>query len=535
MKRQDAHLRRSIEDVFSLMPSDMLAEARREVLDVYRRTNSDALDTIKWAEFAFDGRLLRCGLSQARSMSTRLISNWRDDETISEMVLRAKSGNVRAGELLSSESGEMLFWFVPYTPTDQAAIQTNRLKAVVITQELVSGIIEMFNADVGLTNAEVRMIFQIVVGLTPAEAASVDSVSVETKRAHLKNASSKLNCTKQSEIMRLILGQMIHILHLCEAETSHMRVVEAFTTEHLGEGARLSVQRLHNGRLMRFWELGPPNGRPVLVVHGYLFPFLLLNANESLQRLDIRLVVPVRQGYLDDHASGDVFYDGHLVEQTVEDLTQFTRQTWQSPVLLLGHATGGLLAIKMVARNPELFGNFVIASINLLATKPDKKSYAASFFGGIRKLASDMTIYEPIIRQFQKTIFSSQQTAKFVLRRLFRDCATDVAVLDGKLGAGQSFAWYMQLHKHSPLGISSDFKLMITEASALLREHGLPLTLVHGPNDGFTRPGQIKELVANQASTMVTILPDGGHLAAASHPDLFWTAVAGGLQVQQRV
>lgn len=517
------------------MPNDMFVEARREVLDIYRRANSDATNNIKWAEFELGGRLLRCGVSQARSMSTRLITNWRDDATISEMVLRARNGDIRAGQLLKSSNSEILFWFVPYTPTDQTEIQTNRLKAVVITEELVTGIIRMFNGDAGLTSAEMRMIFQIVGGLTPAEAANVDSVSVETKRAHLKNACSKLDCAKQSEIMRLILGQMIHILHLCEAETSHMRVVEAFTAEHLEGVARLSVQRLYSGRLMRFWELGPPGGKPVLVIHGYLFPFLLLNAGESLERLNIRLVVPVRQGYLDDYASGDVYYDSRLAEQTVEDIIQFTRQTWYAPVPLLGHATGGLLAIKMAASNPELFGPLVIASINLLATKPDKKSYAASFFGGIRKLAGDMAIYEPIIRQFQKTIFSNQQTAKFVLRRLFRDCATDVDVLDGKIGSGQSFTWYMQLHKHSPLGISSDFKLMITEASALLREQDVPLTFVHGPHDGFTPAHQIEELIAGQPTKLVKVLPDGGHLVAASQPDLFWDAVAASLQVWPRV
>ncbi|MCY0096962.1 alpha/beta fold hydrolase [Hoeflea ulvae] len=516
------------------MPSEMSTAARREVLDAYRRKNSGATNTIKWAEFDFGGRLLRCGVSQARSMSTHLTSNWRDDETISEMVLLAEGGDVRAGELVQSVNSEILFWFVPYMPADQKVIQSSRLKAVVITQELVVGIIEMFNVDAGLTNAEMRLIFQIVVGLTPAQAASVDSVSVETKRAHLKNACSKLNCVKQSEIMRLILGQMIHILHLCEAETSHMRVVETFTTDHLGRAASLSVQRLHSGRLMRFWELGPPDGQPVLLIHGYLFPFILLNAGESLQRLNIRLTVPVRQGYLDDHACADIFYDGRLTEQAVEDLTQFTRQTWKAPVPLLGHATGGLVAMKMAAANPDLFASLVVASINILSIRPDKKSYAANFFTGIRKLANDTNIYEPIIRQFQKSIFANQQTAKFVLRRLFRDCATDVAVLDGKIGSGPGFAWYMELHKHSPLGISSDFKLVISEATSLLREYGSPVTFVHGPHDGFTRPDQVEDLVRDQPATIVKTLPDGGHLVGASHPELFWDAVAAGLQIQLR-
>ena len=512
------------------MPTEALISASREVVDGYRRNNSGLAGTIKWAEFEFGGGLLRCGVSQVTTMSTRLISNWRDDPDIAEIVSLAETEPLRAGQMLPIVGRKSCYWFVPYTPTDQNEVQKTRLKVLVITQELVIKIIEMFNAHAGLTSAETKMIYQIIIGLSPADAAKIDNVSAETKRAHLKNACAKLDCVKQSEIMRLVLSQMIHILYMCEAETSHMHIVEKFTSEHLGDVARLSVQRLFNGRLMRFWEVGPPEGKPLLMIHGCLFPFMLLNAKAHLERHGIRLVIPVRSGYLDGYSESDAFYDSELLDQTVEDLLQFVQQTWHSPVPMIGHATGGFFAMMMAAANPKLFDKVLISSINLFTLGDDKNSYSSNFFTGFRKLVNDASIYEPIARQFQKTIFSSRKTTKFVLRRLFKGCASDVAVADGQTGFGHCYDWYMQLHKNSPLGISSDFMLMSSGGKDIAKKVRSAVSFVHGPDDGFTTLEQMKDFVASNPLLELRPLSEGGHLVSASHPHLLWDAVADSLK-----
>lgn len=527
MSRSKFLLQRDVEEVFALTPGDEAIASSREVIECYLSTNATLAGTIKWAEFSFAGKHIRSGISQARSMSTRLISDWCEDQDIREMVAMAAMGDVKAGQLVASGNvDEQYVWFVPYTPADPTEEQTTRLKAVVITQELITEVIDMFNLDAQLTAAERRMIFQIVIGLHPKVAASADNLSVETKRSHLKNACSKLNCSGQPELMRLLLGQMIHILYMCEAETSHMQVIEKFTSDFIGRSARLSVQRLFNGRLMRFWEFGPANGRPVLMIHGILFPFLLLNCEDQLDRHNIRLVGPVRAGFLDDQTSSELFYEGRLIDQTLEDLTAFVQQSWRVPIPVLGHATGGIFAMMMAQKNPGLFSSIIVSSINLLAPNGGNESLSTNFLGGIKKLADDAGIFEWMAKQYLKTTFSNEKTTRFVMRRLFRDCSTDLDVLNGTVGAGPCFDWYRRLHATSLLGISSDFKLMADVPPSLIQGLRLPMTFMHGQNDAMTPIELVQELVSENPSIQLEALPKCGHLAPASNPGLFWSSVA---------
>ncbi|MDG2004767.1 MAG: hypothetical protein P8J20_15705 [Novosphingobium sp.] len=527
MSESEFLLQKDVEEVFALTPSDEAIASSREVIERYLNNNAALAGTIKWAEFSFIGKHIRSGISQAKSMSTRLISDWRDDRDIKELVSFAASGEIKAGLLVASANiNEQYIWFVPYTPADPTAEQMTRLKAVVITQELIAQVIDMFNQEARITIAERRMIFQIVVGLHPKEAAIADGLSVETKRLHLKNACSKLNCSGQPELMRLVLGQMIHILYMCETETSHMQVIERFTSDFIGRSARLSVQRLSNGRLMRFWEFGPVDGRPLLMIHGILFPFLVLNCNDQLERHNIRLVVPVRAGFLDDQMSSELFYEGRLIDQTLEDLTAFVQQSWQKPIPVLGNATGGIFAMMMAQQDAGLFKNITVSSINLLAPNAGSDSFSSNFLGGIKKLAGNAGIFEWLAKQYLKTTFSGEKTTRFVLRRLFGDCATDLDVVNGVVGAGASFDWYRRLHSNSLLGIPSDFKLMADVAQSLIEDLRIPTTFLHGQNDAMTSIELVQELVSVNPAIHLQALPNCGHLAAASHPDMFWDSVA---------
>lgn len=526
MAKSERLLQQDVEEVFALTLNDEAIESSREVVKRYLSNNAGMAGTVKWAEFNFSGKHIRSGISQATSMSTRLITDWSDDSDVSHMVAIAENSDIKAGLLMPGANTETFVWFVPYTPADPSEMQATRLKAVLITEQLIKEIIDLFNQEAGLTKSESRMVFQIVTGLHPREAATVDQVSIETKRLHLKNACSKLHCSGQSELMRLMVGQMVHILYMCEAETSHMQATEKFTADFLGNDARLSVQRLFNGRLLRVWEFGPTDGRPVLMIHGFLFPFVLLNLGRELERHGIRLIVPIRSGYLDDQTNGELFYEGKLIDQTTEDLVAFIQQTWQKPIPVLGHATGGIFAMAIAKKYPDLFKKIVVTSINLLPVNDGKKSLSSNFLGGIRKLANEAGIFEWLTKQYLRTTFSNEKTTRFVLRRLFRDCDTDLHVLNGRLGSGPCFDWYRRFHATSLLGIPSDFKLMSGLTPEILNDLPQPTTFLHGEMDAMTEIGLVQDFTASNADVQMEILPDTGHLVAASHPELFWNAIA---------
>ena len=116
---------------------------------------------------------------------------------------------------------------------------------------------ETFNGECGLTDSEQRVIFQTVAGLSLRGAAGVDDVTYETKRAHVKSACGKLGCGGQKELVRKVVGQLVYLLSLSDAEGTHAEVAEAFVSRFLSNDFRLAVQRLPSGRLLRFLEGGP--------------------------------------------------------------------------------------------------------------------------------------------------------------------------------------------------------------------------------------------------------------------------------------
>lgn len=525
MNSDNAFLDESLRDVFSLVPTDVALTASREVMALYERGEGVISCSIVWCDFRQNGTFLRAGVSDVGLMETRSVLSPDDHPIVAEVARYASEHRLQAGALIPSDLDGGFHWCIPYTPPTQDKRPTHGFRTLLITEELFSEVFDLFNIENQLTPAEKRLVYQLVSGLNTTEAAQSDNVAVETKRSHLKHAMSKLRCSSQSEIMRMMISQMIHVLYLCESETAQNRVIEAFTMEHLFGSARLSSLRLPSGRLQRVWEMGPADGKPLVVLHGILFPFMMLNAHDHLERLGMRLVIPVRNGYLDDQTNTRPFQEGRLVEQTMDDLEEFIRLTWSGPIDVLCHASGAFYAMFLSKRTPDLFSRIVVISINLMKENVDKKSYASSFLGGIRKLAKHNGVHEMLVRQFQKTTFSNDRATRLVLRRLFRESATDLDALNGSSGRGEAFNWYQALHAASMVGIASDFNMANTGAVEAISDITAPIFFLHGPDDCFTSLTDMQEYTDRNANAVLRVLPEGGHLAIASHAGLFWAEI----------
>ncbi len=525
MTKQVPSLDETLRDVFSLVPNDDALSAREEVIAHYRSGEGSISGSVIWCDFQPDGTFLRAGVSDVGLMESRSILSKGDHPVVNEITEYAAQNGLQAGNLVASTERDGFHWCIPYSAPSINKRPVHGLRTLLITEDLFLEVFDLFNIEDQLTPAEKRLVYQLISGLSTNEAAELDGVSIETKRSHLKRAMSKLGCSNQSGVMRLIVSQMIHVLYLCEGETAQNRVIEAFTMDHLDGAVRLSSQRLPNGRLQRVWEMGPADGKPLLVLHGYLFPFLMLNASKALTEMGRRLVIPVRPGYLDEQDSARIFHEGRMVEQTVEDIEAFIRQTWSGPIEVLCHATGAYFAMILAKKSPDIFSKIIVTSINLMMDSDEKQSLSASFLGGIRRLAKHNGMYEMLVRQFQKTTFSNDRATRFVLRRLFRESQTDLDALNGVLGHGEAFGWYQALHAASMVGIASDFSLVNSQAKEALKDLSIPVSFLHGPDDCFTSVAEMKTYTELCPMAEVRVLPKGGHLAIASHATLVWDEI----------
>ncbi len=516
----------SMEDVFSALSPEDIANSSRDVVERYLASDLRGIGEIIWAEFELDGTFVRGGISDAEMMMSRLVSDWQSNQLISEMVEFIAEVDMRPGRLIPAQNHPGHYWCVPYRTGNASDHPRNRIRAIYLTSALFNEILDLFNSDAGLTRSEKRIAYQIVTGMNPSRAAKADGVSVETKRSQLKTAAAKLRCHSQAELVRYTVSQLIHLLYLCESEISEIGLTEQFGSKYFGNIGRLSVQRLPNGRVVRFWEFGPNSGTPIVVMHGYLFPSLVLHAESELEKHDLRLVLPVRRGFLDDYPISGITEINRLLEENIEDLLQFTECNWGVPIPILGHNMGGVYALLLATRRPDLFSVAIVASVNLMKEKDDSQTASSKFVSGLRKLATDVGIYEFAARHLQKTALSSGQTAKLILRRLFRESPEDLDFINGRTGNEPAFEWFRQIALHSAVGVAADVSLLSGPIDDFIKGIKKPAIFVHGSADPYTSRSELEDYASQNPQATIKILDAGGHYVCASQRAEFWQTIS---------
>jgi len=525
MNSHASFLKETVEDLMAALPPEDLVEHSRNIVRNYVDNNAQNIGELKWIEFDVVGSPVRGGISSAEHMSTRLLSNWDDDADLQEIIEFSHSHQIRAGELIPTSGKENYFWCIPYRPDQKSFKPENRVRAILINENLLSQILVIFNEDTNLTTAEKRIIFQILIGQNPPAAAKRDRVSPETKRSQLKSACTKLDCHGQSALMRLVVSQMVHLLYVCEAESSQMHLIESFTSRFFSESTRLLAQRLSNGNLVRYWEFGPRDGRPILVMHGYLFPFLVLDSEKIFTKHNIRLIFPLRTGFLDSQSSNGVLKIETLAEENLENLELFS-DLINEEMSILGHNMGAVYALKLAKRKPQYFKHVIAASACLMQERKEAdNSVAFKFVNGMRKLAKDTNIYEIAVRQFQKAVLMNNQVARVVLHRIFKDSQHDLAVINGTQNRQPAFKWFREIAVNSVLGASSDLALIAKDTKKMISDVPIPLYFLHAPDDPYTSIDELHELASCNKNSTCMILEAGGHYVSASHAEDFWQAI----------
>lgn len=528
MGNMDRDILEDLKAAFSLLPEEQAREAEAELLATHARGGVSQGIQLKWSEHDARGSFLRGGASDLLDHSTRLVANSQEDPDIARLARHAREQGVRPGTLELLPEQDRFLWFLPYSPSSATRRPALKLRGLMVTEPLFQEVLYLLNPGLELTRAELRVIFQVTAGLTPREAAKRDGVSFETKRAHIKTASAKLHCGGQKDLVRKVLGQLMHLISVSEGEAVHAGVAEAFVARHLSEDVKLTARRLPGGRLLRVFECGPENGRPVVMLHGMMFPISLAGIARHLETAGLRLLVPIRPGFLESRPAAALAGERDLIGQGLADLAAYLKQANLAPAVVVGHSLGAVLAVRFANSHPEAVSQLALLSINLTRSRQSGDGYASKFYGGLKRLSGNPEIFRLVNWQFQK-YYADRETARTILSRLFAGSEPDMAVLDGaRGGVGRgtgAYPMFSDLYRSSIFGIAEDFDYVMNSWENEIRRIEKPITFLHGGRDPLTSVEEFRHLAAPGSGTRVLVSPEAGHFLTASDPEFVWSAV----------
>jgi pimeloyl-ACP methyl ester carboxylesterase/DNA-binding CsgD family transcriptional regulator len=515
----------TLDAVFSLLPrrnADFAIQQLHERL--VQPFHPEAFE-IHWAEFELSGTFVRGGISDIADLSTRIVTDSQTDAAINLLASRARTGTLRAGLLEWNRESALFLWYLPYRFFDSKGKPGTRLRGLVITGELFSEIMEQFNGDLKLTPAEKRTLFQLVGGLELREAAELDDVTYDTKRAHTKALCGKMDCGGQKDLVRWAMGQLTHLTSISDTDLKYSEPAVTLVEDYLYQDMQLVIRRHRSGETLRYLVGGPANGTPAILVHGMMFPVILRGVSTFLYKHNIRLIVPIRRGYMESSPLASLFDQGNLIEQGLRAIACVIEEEGLDRVPLIGNSLGGIVALRMAQERPQLFSSLVLLSPNLARPSSEALEDTGSFYKGMHDLKSDSLLFKLVNLEYRK-FYSNTETCGHILKTHFAKNEVDLKVMDGFYTGHSVYDMFAHTYTTSIVGIAEDFMYVMQADTFDAERLAMPLSVIHGDDDPLTSFAEIAAAIKTPPAGIQRRIAGAGHFAAISHGDQVWGDVA---------
>jgi len=261
----------------------------------------------------------------------------------------------------------------------------------------------------------------------------------------------------------------------------------------------------------RYWASEPRHGLPVVFIHGYAAMI------EHWKRI-IRPVAREHTFYaLDLYGFGESDRPGGPAtrERWAKQVADFIREVVGGPAVVVGHSMGGVVAIEVARRYPELTRGLVLVnSSGMQVTERPPSQFDMMMMAALGA---------PLVGETMASLFTNPLSVEWSVRQGLmsayhrKEQVTDELV--------ETFSAPLRRHgAASYLAVSRNFQGLIIDAVA--GEISAPALLIWGAEDRSIPPSDaeaIKRRALPQAE--LAILPDTGHCPFDETPELFCEAL----------
>ncbi|MCH2077787.1 MAG: hypothetical protein MK180_13090 [Rhodobacteraceae bacterium] len=361
-----------------------------------------------------------------------------------------------------------------------------------------------------LTEAEATLLFDLASGRSLEDSAQIAGTAVSTRRKQLQHVFRKLRVGGQVELVSLTGRLLQRLAREADALNAHSASRWEPYAAHLPSGARHGVIGGTDGQFVRYLQLGPHDGTPVLMLHTMVFPHLGEEDVAPFHELGWRALWPMRPGCLGLAAHHSKGWDAHC-QTSVDAIASVHRLAGGGPMPVISLVSGGAYAVRFAQAYPDCVSRIDFVSTCFSAGKNKSRDV---YFGDalLRSVRQNGRLAAVAVQHLGGILTRNQSHQQKVARKVFGDCKIDQELLDEEFATPKREARFSLATLHSMDSMRHDYLAQVhfswREAAAL----DLPKVFWHGAQDRVHTVADLKPLAESVTGTSSRVLPEMGHL-----------------------
>ncbi len=358
-------------------------------------------------------------------------------------------------------------------------------RLVYVSRPNFSVILEKAFSQTRFTNAELQLLIQLLCGLSVRAAAEEDGVAYETKRWQFKSLATRAGFSNQNEAIRkTLLALTSHSLDavgiVLGNAVDHSDPTLQFLRTYYQERFRFLKVTGRSNRIIRVIETGPVSGTPVVWMHSQTLPPPGQFADDWCEKQNIRLIIPLREGFLSGLRNGPAPAD-QLV-RTAEDVADIIHMFAGGQAKIVAQSTGTAYALQLAHDYPEVVSELIFAAAAFVGDYQNWR--IQKFVDGFRNLLGrNPFILAKSYDRYMKRI-STREGLWAVLSSTYETSPRDMSIfediLSDPLGHTMMYDSY-RLSRHSMLSDVGLKALNVWQKAKNLAN--IPILFVHGGSD----------------------------------------------------
>lgn len=389
---------------------------------------------------------------------------------------------------------------------------------IILPDSILSSLLDAKYSPNHFTPSEVRVLAQLISDPEIKRAAAKDNLKVSTKETHYKSAANKIGGHKRIGVIADLTALLLLEITVASRplQESSEKIFNEYRERYLPSSVKLIKLTTTSGAAHRFLDMGSKSGKVVIVLHPMILPDFRDQDIKLLHKLNLRLVWPLRHGFLEPDAKS------LTIEEQLQDSIisiELAREHYcDEPFILAAMITSAWYSIRYAEKFPKHIKSLIFAGA--CHRKNQKKvSPVRQFGGGLITLATNNLSTTNFLLSFAEKHFSKHKRFRALLETVYSESDSDLAILDLEMSRQGFEGRYFFALRNSFRSLRHDLLQQANMGWERLRFVPIAKHFIHGDDNAIHTTSDIEHLLDTLSDSKLHVIRNCGQLMYYKHFD----------------